>query len=72
MKDNIRELKLQQDRYIHEVNKAFTSLSGGKNTLLPLKLTSSLSDEMTHLVRIVAMKNQALSTILSSLWSSKK
>lgn len=72
MEDNIHDLKLQHDRYLHEVKKPSTSLSRVKNILLPLKLVGSIFDQVAHLVRVVSMKDQALSTVRRSLGSAKK
>lgn len=65
MKDNIRDLKLKWDRYLHEVKEASTSLSRVNNVLIPLKLAGSLFGQVAHLVKTVVMKNQALSIVRS-------
>lgn len=72
MKDNVHDLELQRDKYLHEAKEAFASLSGVKNVLLPLKLTGSFSDQVAQLVRIVAMKDQALSIVRSNVGFAHK
>lgn len=72
MKDIIYELMIQLDRYMNEEKELSTSLSMVKNVLVPLKLSGSLSDQVANLVRIVALKDQDLSTVRSSLGSTKK
>lgn len=60
-------MMFQQDKYLQEVEKTYTSLTGVENDLLPLNLASSLSDQVTHLVKKVAKKNQSLTFIWGRL-----
>lgn len=62
-------MKLQWDKYLHELRITFTSLTGVRDFLLPLNLPSSLVDQATHLVRIVERKNHALTSIRGNLSS---
>lgn len=58
MVENICDLKLQRNWYMHEAKETSTSLSLSevKNDLLPLKLVGSLSDQVAKLAKIATMK----------------
>lgn len=63
LEESVHDLKLQRDKYLEEVNKAFIYLTGEDNDLLPLKLVHSLPDQMAHMVKIMAIKDQALTSV---------
>lgn len=60
-------MNLQWDKYLHEVEKASTSLTGVENVLLSLNLGGSLYDQVTRMVKVVAKKNKALTSFQGSL-----
>lgn len=72
MEDSVFDLRLHRHKYMHELNKASTSLSGVENDLLPLNLFDSLSDQVAHLIKNIAMKDQALTTIYGCLGYAQK
>lgn len=71
MEESVRNLTLQRDRYLHEIQITYTSLSRIRDALLPLIHHGSLSDKLTHLVRIIVRKNQALVPAWRNLSSSQ-
>lgn len=54
--DNIRDLKIQRNRYTRETKEAFASLSRVKNDLIPLNFLSPVSDQVAQLVMTMDMK----------------
>lgn len=72
MEGSVCDLRLHRHKYMHELNKTSTSLSGVDNDLLPLKLVGSLSDQVAHLIKNMAMKDQALTTIYGYLGYAQK
>ncbi|CAI8614261.1 unnamed protein product [Vicia faba] len=64
-------LMLQQNMYLHEIQRASTSLNGIRDALLPLNLHTSLTEQVNHLVRTVVMKNHTITSAQGSVSYSK-
>ncbi|CAI8610990.1 unnamed protein product [Vicia faba] len=58
---------IQRDMHLQEIHTTSTFFTRIRDTLLPLNLHGSLIDQVTHLVRIMARKNQSLAYTQSNI-----
>lgn len=60
LEESFHGLRLQRDKYRKEIQTTCTCLTEIKDALAPLNLIGSLDDQVTHMIRTVVRKNQAL------------